>query len=165
MARIKVLVVDDHPLIRGAVVDVVATQETFAVMGQASDGYEAIELAKQIQPDLILMDLSMPNMGGIEATQHLQREVPGANAIIVTASGDLNDLHAAMEAGARGYLLKNRRANELIQALLDVARGEIVIDPEMQATQPESESDSEALRLAKRAFQNHPSRRKPGIPL
>ena len=164
MARIKVLVVDDHPLIRGAVVDVIATQETFAVTGQASDGLEAIELAKRTQPDLILMDLSMPNMGGIEATRHLQSEVPAANVIILTASAHLNDLYAAMEAGARGFLLKNRKANELIQALLDVSRGKIVIDPEMQASQPESEGDAEARRLAKGAFQNHPSRRNPGIP-
>ena len=114
MNRTKVLVVDHHPVLRKLLVDILSSQERFAVVGEAGDGREVIYKAKDTQPDVIIMDLQLPKIGGIRATWVLQREVPRTNVVIYTFSTKENDLYAAMEAGARGYILKNSNSTELL---------------------------------------------------
>ena len=131
MNRTKVLVVDHHPVLRKLLVDIRSSQERFAVVGEASDGREVIYKAKESQPDVIIMDLQLPKIGGIRATWVLQREVPRANVVIYTFSTKENHLYAAMEAGARGYILKNSNSTELLRAVLEVSHGKVFVSPEL----------------------------------
>ncbi len=133
MDRIKVLLVDDHALFRRGIAAVLANQENMEVVGEASDGLKAIEKAKEIAPDVILMDLMMPNCGGLEATTVLQAEVPQANILVLTISEKEADLFAAIKAGAKGYILKNTEPEDLIQAIFHVARGGVIVSPLMAA--------------------------------
>jgi len=131
MDPIKVLVVDDHSLFRRGVVAVLASEESVEVMGEAGDGLEAIERAKGIVPDVILMDLNMPRCSGLEAIQALQAEMPEINILVLTVSEMEADLFAAMKFGARGYLLKKAEPEELLHAILHIARGGVIVSPLM----------------------------------
>ena len=131
MDTIKVLVVDDHTLFRRGIAAVLANQENLEVVGEASGGLEAIEKAKQIVPDVILMDLNMPRCSGLEATQALQIEMPEVNILVLTVSDKEADLFAAVKFGARGYILKNTEPEELIHAILHIAQGGVIVSPLM----------------------------------
>ena len=131
MESIKVLIVDDHTLFRRGIVAVLANQEGLEVAGEAVDGLEAIEKAKEIIPDVILMDLNMPRCSGLEAIQALQAEMPQVNILVVTVSEMEADLFAAMKFGARGYILKNAEPEELTFAILHIARGGVMVSPLM----------------------------------
>ena len=131
MARSKVMVVDDHPLLRRGVMDVLALQEGLMVVGEASDGAEAVDKARELGPDVIIMDLEMPNMNGVEATLALQEVLPTANILMFTVSDKQGDLFAAMRAGAKGYILKNATATDLTRAVFQIAQGGVIISPEM----------------------------------
>jgi len=131
MDPIKVLVVDDHTLFRCGIAAVLANQEGLEVVGEASDGLEAIEKAKEIVPDVILMDLNMPRCSGLEATQALQTEMPQVNILVLTVSETESDLFAAIKFGARGYILKNTEPEELTHAIFHIARGGVIISPLM----------------------------------
>ena len=131
METIKVLVVDDHTLFRRGIADVLSSQDDLELIGEAVDGLEGIEKARQLRPDVILMDLNMPNCTGLEAIQALQAEMPGTNVLILTVSEMEEDLFASIKYGAKGYLLKNAEPDELIQAIHHVARGESIILPLM----------------------------------
>jgi len=131
MDPIKVLVVDDHTLFRCGIAAVLANQEGLEVVGEASDGLEAIEKAKEIVPDVILMDLNMPHCSGLEATQALQTEMPQINILVLTVSETESDLFAAIKFGARGYILKNTEPEELTHAIFHIARGGVIISPLM----------------------------------
>ena len=133
MVRSKVMVVDDHPLLRRGVMDVLALQEGLMVVGEASDGAEAVEKAKELAPDVIIMDLEMPNMTGLEATRVLQEVLPTANILMFTVSDKQADLFSAMHAGAKGYILKNAAAPDLIRAVFHIAQGGVIISPDMAA--------------------------------
>src|SRR4030067_2031819 len=123
MDSVKVLVVDDHTLFRRGIAAVLAHQEGIEVVGEASDGLEAIEKTREIAPDVILMDLNMPRCSGLEAIQALQTEMPQVNILVLTVSEMEADLFAAMKFGARGYLLKNIEPEELIHAIFHIAQG------------------------------------------
>ncbi|MCL0056950.1 response regulator transcription factor [Dehalococcoidia bacterium] len=131
MEQIKVLVVDDHSLFRGGVVGVIASQQGMQVVAEAENGREAIEKAREIQPDIVIMDLSMPVMGGVEATRLLLEVVPGANVLMLTISEKDEDLFDAMKAGARGYILKGADPEELVRAVTHIAQGGVIISPAM----------------------------------
>jgi len=131
METIKVLVVDDHTLFRHGVADILAEEESLEIAGEACDGVEAIEKAKEVAPDVVLMDLNMPRCSGLDAIQALQVEMPQAKVLVLTVSEMEADLFAAMKFGATGYLLKNAEPEELVGAILHVARGGIVISPLM----------------------------------
>ncbi|MCL0060355.1 response regulator transcription factor [Dehalococcoidia bacterium] len=131
MEQIKVLVVDDHSLFRGGVVGVIASQEGMQVVAEAENGREAIEKAREVQPDIVIMDLSMPVMGGVEATRLLLEVVPGANVLMLTISEKDEDLFDAMKAGARGYILKGADPEELVRAVTHIAQGGVIISPAM----------------------------------
>ena len=131
MNTIKVLVVDDHTLFRRGIAAVLANQGELKVVGEAADGLEAIEKAREIVPDVILMDLNMPRCSGLEATQALQAELPQINILVLTVSEMETDLFAAVKFGARGYLLKKAEPEELVHAIHHIARGEVIISPLM----------------------------------
>ncbi len=131
MDPVKVLVVDDHTLFRRGIVAVLANEESLQVVGEASDGLEAIEKAKETAPDVILMDLNMPRCSGLEATQALQTEMPQVNVLVLTVSEMEADLFAAVKFGARGYILKKAEPEELIYAILHIARGGVIVSPLM----------------------------------
>ncbi|MCL0078526.1 response regulator transcription factor [Dehalococcoidia bacterium] len=131
MEQIKVLVVDDHALFRGGVVRVIASQEDMQVVAEAENGREAIEKAREVQPDIVIMDLSMPVMGGVEATRLLLEVVPGANVLMLTISEKDEDLFDAMKAGARGYILKGADPDELVRAVTHITQGGVIISPAM----------------------------------
>ena len=131
MDIVKVLVVDDHTLFRRGIAAVLANQENLEVAGEALDGLEAIEKAKEIVPDVILMDLNMPRCSGLEAIQALQTEMPQVNILVLTVSENEADLFAAMKFGARGYVLKNTEPDELIHAILHIAQGGVIVSPLM----------------------------------
>jgi len=131
MDSIRVLVVDDHTLFRRGIVAVLANQESLEVVGEASDGLEAIGKAKEITPDVILMDLNMPRCSGLEAIQALQVEMPEINVLVLTVSEMEADLFAAMKFGARGYLLKDTEPEELVHAISHIAQGGVIVSPLM----------------------------------
>ena len=131
MDTVKVLVVDDHTLFRRGIAAALANQESLEVVGEAIDGLEAIEKAKEITPDVILMDLNMPHCSGLEATQALQIEMPQVNILILTVSDKESDLFAAMKFGAKGYLLKNTEPEELTHAIFHIAQGGVIVSPLM----------------------------------
>jgi len=131
MNPIKVLVVDDHALFRRGITAVLANQKNLEVVGEASDGLEAIEKAEAIVPDIVLMDLNMPHCSGLEATQALQTKMPQVNILVLTVSDNEADLFAAVKFGAKGYILKNTEPEELIQAILHITQGGVIVSPIM----------------------------------
>ncbi len=131
MDSIKVMVVDDHTLFRRGITAVLANQESLEVVGEASDGLEAIEKTREISPDVVLMDLNMPRCSGLEAIQALQAEMPQVNVLVLTVSEMETDLFAAMKFGARGYLLKKAEPEELVHAILHIAQGGAIVSPLM----------------------------------
>ena len=131
MNPIKVLVVDDHALFRRGITAVLANHENLEVVGEASDGLEAIKKAEAIVPDIILMDLNMPHCSGLEATQALQTKMPQVNILVLTVSDNEADLFAAVKFGAKGYILKNTEPEELIQAILHITQGGVIVSPIM----------------------------------
>jgi DNA-binding NarL/FixJ family response regulator len=130
LMRPRVLIVDDHPLTRDALATLLAGND-FDVVGQASDGQEAIELAGQLRPQLVLLDLSMPGVDGLTALPGLRDAVPDAEVIVLTASGTEDNLLAAIRAGAAGYLLKSEPPDRIVDFLRGVARGEAALSGEV----------------------------------
>jgi DNA-binding NarL/FixJ family response regulator len=129
MESIRVLIADDHPFFRdGLKVLLDATPDTVLV-GEATTGDEAVALASEIEPDVILMDLKMPGMNGIEATRRVTAALPHVGILVVTMFEDDDSVFAAMRAGARGYLLKGAGRDEMLAAIRAVARGEAIFGP------------------------------------
>jgi DNA-binding NarL/FixJ family response regulator len=122
----RVLIVDDHPLTRDALAALLG-QHDFSVVGEAADGEEAVELARSLQPDLILLDLSMPGIGGLGALPLLREAAPGCEVVMVTASVAEENLLAAIRAGAAGYLLKTEPPERIVEFLRGAADGEAAL--------------------------------------
>ena len=133
MVAVKVLVVDDHALFRRGITAVLANQENLRVVGEATDGLEAIDKAEALAPDVILMDLHMPQCTGLEATQAIRTKMPQVNILVLTVSENEADLFAAVKFGAKGYILKNIEPEELTQAIFHIAQGGVIISPLMAA--------------------------------
>ena len=128
---IRVLVVDDHALFRKGLVSVLSMQRDIKVVGEAATGREALRKARDVMPDIILMDISMPEMDGLEATRRIKEEIPYVHIVILTVSDDDQSLFEAVKAGARGYLLKKIEPQALLNTLKQVARGEACISRAM----------------------------------
>lgn len=128
---IRILIVDDHTLFRSGIKALLQRQEDFEVVGEAGDGLEGLKRAKSLQPDVVLLDLHMPGIGGREAVKLLSEEVPACNVLLLTVSEDAEDLIETIRAGARGYLLKNIETDFLLNAIRCAARGESVVSPQM----------------------------------
>jgi DNA-binding NarL/FixJ family response regulator len=118
---IRVLIADDHRLFAQALEAILATEERIDVVGQADDGAEAVELAKSLEPDVILMDIAMPGMDGFEATRRIRKWKADACILMLTGSNSRTDVDRARTAGAAGYVTKDRIAAELIDAIIEVS--------------------------------------------
>lgn len=132
MKATPVLVVDDHALFRKGVARLLQA-EGFKVVGEARDGREALSQAKKLKPDVILMDIYMPGMDGLEATRRIKEAIPSAKVVILTISEEDQNLFEAIKAGAHGYLLKSVEPEALFQTLRGVVRGEAFLSPSMAA--------------------------------
>ena len=123
---VRVVIADDHPVFRAGMVTVLDDLPGIEVVGQASDGAEALEVVAEHRPDVVLMDLRMPGVGGLEATARIRVEHPDTAVVVLTMDGDDDSIFAALRAGARGYLLKEADGLDIERAVDGVARGEAV---------------------------------------
>jgi len=126
---IRLLIVDDHPVVRDGLRGIFAAEDGFEVVGEAQDGAEAIARASELKPDVVLMDLRMPAMGGVEAIARLRETVPAARVLVLTTYDADHDVLPAIEAGATGYLLKDAPRDQLVGAVRAAYRGEPVLSP------------------------------------
>jgi DNA-binding NarL/FixJ family response regulator len=126
---IRILLVDDHALVREGTRRLIETESDVVVVAEASSGEEALEIARKLLPDIAVMDIAMPGMGGIEATRALKKDCPETAVLVLSAYDDEPYLLALLDAGAAGFLLKNIHGEELIKAIRAVARGESVLHP------------------------------------
>ena len=129
MAEITLLLVDDHPVVRDGLRGMCESEPDFRVVGEASDGLEAVVLAKELKPDVVLMDLRMPGGSGVEAIAALATAGSSANVLVLTTYDTDRDIMAALDAGATGYLLKDAPRDELFGAIRAAAAGESVLSP------------------------------------
>jgi DNA-binding NarL/FixJ family response regulator len=120
-AKVRVLIADDHRLFAETLEALFATEKRITVVGHAHDGKQAVRLARELRPDVILMDISMPVMDGFEATRRIRRQNEKACVLMLTGSNSLTDVDLARKAGAAGYVTKDRIAAELIEAIVEVA--------------------------------------------
>ena len=131
--HIRIVLIDDHTLFRSGIKALLARQEDFEVIGEASDGFSGVKLVEQQQPDVVLLDLDMPVMNGREALAQILSSRPDQTVVMLTVSEDSEDLTECMRLGARGFLLKNINAEFLVDAIKKAANGDNVFSPEMTA--------------------------------
>jgi DNA-binding NarL/FixJ family response regulator len=162
---IRVLIADDHGLVRAGLIELITTFEGVEVVGAATGGEEAVALAVSEAPDIVLMDLEMPDVDGIEATRRIRREAPSTRVVILTSFSDRERILQALDAGAVGYLLKDAEPSELSRGIAAAARGESPLDPRAAGKviearlqpQPEtalSDREREVLTLLARGMPN-----------
>jgi DNA-binding NarL/FixJ family response regulator len=151
MSKIKVLIADDHTLVRQGIRSLLALAADIEIVGEAADGRQAIEKVRQFAPDVVLMDLAMPKMGGLEATRRIRKEFPATKVIAVTQYDDSEYVVPVIEAGARGFVTKMASPLELASAIQAVYRGDSFLSPSAAAilveecqlkTDAEGEKDS-----------------------
>lgn len=160
---IRILITDDHQLFREGIANLLSSSPQIEIVGQAENGQQAIEKARNLKPDIVIMDLSLPIINGVDATRILQNELPGTKVLVLSMHDDKNYIKEALEAGAFGYLFKDCTYDQLIEAIHTVNQGkkylsdkitEVLIkdylnkDEEIQDKSPElSERESEILKL------------------
>ena len=129
MISIRVLVVEDHPVVRQGLVALLSNAPGIEVVGSAADGLEGVEVFRSARPDVTLMDLQMPLLGGVEAISRIRKESPGARFIVLTTFDGDEDIYRAMQAGAKAYLLKGMEVEELLAAIRTVHAGRASVPP------------------------------------
>ena len=129
MGAIKILIADDHPVVREGLCAMLSREVDFEVVGEARDGVEAVNKTKELNPDVVLMDLRMPEMDGVEAMRQIRSAMPDVKFIILTTYSDDEYIFSGIEAGARAYLLKDAPREDLFKAIRAVYRGESLIQP------------------------------------
>lgn len=131
MGKLDILLADDHQLFREGLCGILSTQPDFNVVGEAADGLEAVVKARQLKPDMIIMDVSMPRMDGVEATRQIKKDLPEATIVMLTVRDEDEKLFEAIKSGAQGYLLKTIRSRDLLTMLRAAARGEAALTPQL----------------------------------
>lgn len=144
MEPIRVLLVDDHVLFRKGLISLLSARDDIDIVGECSEGSEAVERARELMPDVVLMDIRMPGVNGMEATRRITAEMPHVKVVMLTVSEDDKDLFEAIKAGARGYLLKNLEPEDLYHLVRAVAAGEAALSPAMAAKIPDEFSPARA---------------------
>jgi len=165
--KIRILVTDDHIVVRKGRVAMLETEPDIQVMGEASNGAEALKLAQELIPDVVLMDLVMPVMDGIEATRQIKQTVPSVNILVLTSFSTNDKVLPSLNAGAIGYLLKDSTPAELVRAIHQVAHGEGSLNPsvtrqvlaQMQSPPPPAEEEltereTEVIKLMAHGYSN-----------
>jgi DNA-binding NarL/FixJ family response regulator len=130
-AKVRVLIADDQALVRRGTSVLLSLEPDIEVVGQACDGIEAVTMAGQLRPDIVLMDLHMPRLGGIAATRQITRDLPGTQVLVLTTLSDDETVFEAVRAGAHGYLLKDVKEEELLETIRGLRRGESRLTPEI----------------------------------
>lgn len=148
---VDVVLVDDEPLVRAGIKALLDTTDDIRVVGEASDGAEAVELAVRLRPDVVVMDVNMPKVSGITATRRLQDLSPRPRILMLTAVGDQEKVAEAFRAGADGFSLKSARIGELIRSVLTVAQGDPVVPPEIMRLMIEQAAGQDSPRWRRRA--------------
>jgi DNA-binding NarL/FixJ family response regulator len=172
MNKIRIMLAEDHVIVREGTRELIQQEEDMEVVAEAGDGEEAIRLAVEAKPDVIIMDIAMPRLNGIEATKQIKAQFPSIAILVLTAYDNDQYISALLEAGAAGYLLKNVRGSELIEAIRAVYNGESVLHPKVarkvlnrltisdiqQGSEPVtgmlSEREIEVLKLAAKGLSN-----------
>ena len=125
--KLRILLVDDHLVVRMGLATMLAIEEGLSVVGEASDGLEAVELVRKLRPDVVIMDVMMPKMDGVEATRTIRQDCPETKILLLTTYSSAKELKSALDAGAHGAMLKEASKKELITAIRKVAAGDRVI--------------------------------------
>lgn len=167
MEKIKVLIADDHTVVRKGIRALLETEPGIEVVGEARDGEDALHKALALKPDVVLMDLVMPVMDGVQATRALKERLPGAKVLVLTSFAEDRRIVAAIEAGAAGYLLKDSSPEDLVRAIREVHRGESSLHPavaqrlisrlrggEEPKREPLTERETKVLSLIARGLSN-----------
>lgn len=129
--KTRIILADDHPLLRKALKDLLEKEATFDIVGEAGDGEEAVKLAAEIKPDVLIMDISMPNMDGLQATQQIKARCPEVAVLVLTVHTDDECILEILKAGAAGYLIKSAFGDEVVHAVRAVATGDMVLSPQI----------------------------------
>jgi len=129
LETLRIFIAEDHPLFRKGVISLLSSVPDFEVVGEATTGEEAVVRAAQLQPDVVLMDLQMPKVNGIEATRRILQQSPSVRVLVVTLFEDEDSVFMALRAGARGYVLKDADEEEMVHAIRAVGRGEAIFSP------------------------------------
>jgi DNA-binding NarL/FixJ family response regulator len=134
VSEIKVLLADDHGVVRKGLRFLIEHEDGMSVCGEAADGREAVRLARELEPNVVVMDIAMPQLNGIDATAQIVRALPSANVLVLSMHGDESYLLRVLEAGARGYLLKDTAEEDLLRAIRVVASGKPFFSPAIAQT-------------------------------
>jgi NarL family two-component system response regulator LiaR len=129
--KTRILIADDHAMLREGMHNLLSQEKDFEVVGEAANGEEAVQLAKELKPDIVIMDIVMPKLNGLEATKQVRQVSPTTALLILTAYSDIRYITELLEAGASGYLLKNAPGKDVVKAIRAVRSGESVLDPEV----------------------------------
>jgi DNA-binding NarL/FixJ family response regulator len=126
---IRVVIADDHNVVRKGIRDLLSDEDDIAVVGEARNGHEAVDLARALQPDVVVMDIAMPELSGVEATRLLRAQAPGVRVLVLTAYDDDPYIYGLLDAGASSYILKTAESREIVRAVRATAAGQSAIDP------------------------------------
>lgn len=129
MSKLRILIVDDHGIVRAGVRSLLEGQTDMEVVGEASGGEEAVDKARQLQPQMVLMDIAMPGMNGIEATRQIVKDLPDTRVLILSMHDDEEFFFSVLRAGASGYIIKESEPQELLYAIRTVASGQVFLSP------------------------------------
>jgi two-component system, NarL family, response regulator LiaR len=163
---IRVVIADDHNVVRKGIRDLLSDEDDIAVVGEARNGHEAVDLATALQPDVVVMDIAMPELTGVEATRQIRTQAPDVRVLVLTAYDDDPYIYSLLDAGATGYILKTAESREIVRAVRATAAGQSALDPAVaprliaRLTKPAAGGDTlterelDVLRLAARGHTN-----------